>query len=104
MEIYNDMTITAKWTRADRIKPVSKIILGYDKITQTYQQTDSDHTDDDETDTFSIPYYVIGGNGENEELVWKCSNSKVGKISGDGEIQILGVGDTVVTASTKTVK
>lgn len=104
MEIYNDMTITAKWTRADRIKPVSKIILGYDKITQTYQQTDSDHTDDDEADTFSIPYYVIGGNGENEELVWKCSNSKVGKISGDGEIQILGVGDTVVTASTKNGK
>lgn len=99
LEVYDDMTITAKWTRADKVKPVSKIVLGYDEKTQTYYQDDADVSD--EPDTLSIPYRVIGGNGEDEELVWKCSNAKVGKISGDGELQILGIGDTVVTAATK---
>lgn len=101
-EVYEDMTIYAKWVRADKVKPVSKIVLGYKEKVEAYYAPDTEDNDSDvDINTTTIPYRIIGGAEGTTELVWKSSNAKIVKPVGDGEFQILGVGTATVTASTK---
>lgn len=98
--VYENMTITAKWIRKDKVKPVKAIILGYNEKATTYWENGPE-VEEGDADTINIPYRVIGGVSGTNKLVWKSSNPKVGKMTGDGEMSILGVGDTRITASTK---
>lgn len=103
LEIYQNTTLKAKWIKNADLKPVSKIILGYDRYTTTYYNYDSEDMND-EDQSFYIPYKVIGGNDIPGELIWKSSNTKLAKVNDEGEVQIFGVGKVVITASDKSGK
>ena len=118
MEIYQNTTLYAKWLKNSKLKPVTKIVLGYDKLTTTYYDFNDviiknddddvmiggDGDDDIDISTIQIPYKVFGGNDIPGEVVWKSSNTKLAKVDEEGTVQILGVGKVTITASDKSGK
>lgn len=94
--IYEDMILYARWVAKKDIKPIRKIVLGYNSIIQVYEK------DLGEEDNMGyIPYGVIGGSGLPGQIVWSTSDDKVIVPLEDGQFQMVGIGDAVLTAASK---
>lgn len=90
--IYNNITAFARWIDAKDIKPLEKIILGYNNLSLVY-------CEDDEDNYFSMPYSIIGGRAN--QLIWTSSNEEVIRSLGNGNFELTGFGDATIIASSK---
>lgn len=93
--IYDNMTLNARWIAKKDIKPISKIVLGYDNLTMWYTP------DADWENIGYLPYGVIGGSELPGQVVWSTSNDKVIVPMEDGQFKIVGLGTAVLTAASR---
>lgn len=94
--IFENMTLYAKWIAKKKVKPVQRIVLGYDRLTLPYMEDD-----EEEYNMGYMPFAVIGGSELPGQIVWSSTNEKVIVPLTEGQFQIVGIGDAVLIASTK---
>ncbi len=91
--IRRNIKVKAKWIKKSKVKPITKIILGYSHHLEVYDEEDRYET------KFSIPYKIRGGSGLHAGLVWRSSNPKVATVDSEGVVTVHGVGRANITLS-----
>lgn len=96
-EIYEDMTLYAKWISKKDIKPIKKIVLGYNSMTLQYWE-EADYEGDN---MGYVPYEVIGGSELPGQVVWSVTDEKVITPMENGQFKIVGLGDASLIAASE---
>lgn len=98
--IYENMTVYAKWIAKKDVKPVKKIVLGYDSMMTTLNP----EWDWNDEEFITVPYEVIGGSNLPGQIQWASSNKKVVVPLEDGQFKVVGNGTATLTASAESGK